>query len=89
MVTLKGKDAERFIKKMIKKENSPISKEDRKLAKEIKKTMSELKVEGGDRKGKIEYEMSNFDKWFYWIMGAIWASSVWILILLTWWLLTK
>lgn len=29
--------------------------------------------------------MSNFDKWFYWAMGAIWASSIWILILLIWW----
>jgi hypothetical protein len=63
-----------------------ISEEDRKLAREIEETMSKLKVEG---EPKIEYEISNFDKWFYWAMGAIWASSVWILILLTWWLLTK
>ena len=86
MVTLKGKDADRFIRKMIKKESSPISKKDKKLARDIDETMSKLKVEGDE---KIEYEMSKFDKWFYWAMGAIWASSIWILVLLTWWLLTK
>jgi hypothetical protein len=44
MVTLKGKDADRFIRKMIKKENSPISKKDKKLARDVKETMSKLHV---------------------------------------------
>jgi hypothetical protein len=48
MVTLKGKDADRFIKKMLKREKSPISKKDKKLAKQIKKNMSKLTVVESD-----------------------------------------
>jgi hypothetical protein len=45
MVTLKGKQADKFVKKMIKKETSPISKADKKLAEDIKKNMLKLTVE--------------------------------------------
>lgn len=56
MVTLKGKNADRFIKKMIKNENSPISKADKKLAREVKDTMSKLTIINHDdeeRKRKL------------------------------------
>lgn len=57
MVTLKGKDADRFIKKMIKKENSPISKKDKKLARDIEETMSKLQVvESDDDRRRREIE---------------------------------
>jgi len=57
MVTLKGKEAERFIKKMISKEKKPISKKDKKLAKEVIENMSKLKVvESDDDKRRRELE---------------------------------
>lgn len=54
MVTLKGKQADKFIKKMIKKETSPISKKDKKLAREIKENMSKLIESDAKRRKEIE-----------------------------------
>jgi hypothetical protein len=45
MVTLNKKQSNKFIKKMIKKETSPISKKDKKLARDVKKTMEQLEIE--------------------------------------------
>lgn len=57
MVTLKGKQADKFIKKMIKRENSPISKKDKKLARDIEDTMSKLQVvESDDDRRRREIE---------------------------------
>lgn len=47
-ITLKGKDADRFVRKMIKKQNSPISKKDKKLARDIEENMSKLQVVESD-----------------------------------------
>lgn len=44
---LRGKDADRFLRKMLKKETSPISKKDRKLAMDIQKNMDALNFDFG------------------------------------------
>jgi hypothetical protein len=59
MVTLKGKDADRFIRKMIKKQNSPISKQDRKLARDIEETMSKVVESDEDRRRRELEEKYN------------------------------
>lgn len=42
--TLKGKDAERFLQRMLETEKKPISKKDKKLAEDIKKNRKYFKV---------------------------------------------
>lgn len=63
MVTLKGKDADRFIRKMIKKENSPISKKDRKLARDIEDTMSKLTIVDRDEEERERKRKEIEDKY--------------------------